>query len=65
MSKTKSDNNEYAGRDTAAVKNLEETKEGFKLPTLDQFMDIVSGEHQKPLTVASGYNVYNKYNKSS
>ena len=41
------------------------TQNGFQLPTLDQFMEIVSGEKQTLMATASGYNVYNKYNKTS
>lgn len=43
----------------------EEDKTNFNLPTLDQFMNIISGETDMLTATPSGYNVYNKYNKSS
>lgn len=42
-----------------------EEKSNFNLPTLDQFMDIISGETNMITSTPSGYNVYNKYNKTS
>lgn len=37
----------------------------FKLPTIDQFMELVTNEKTTLAATPSGYNVYNKYNKSS
>ena len=40
-------------------------KESFELPTLNQFMELVTGESSTIMATTSAYNVYNKYNKSS
>jgi hypothetical protein len=42
-----------------------EKENGFKLPTLDQFMELVTAEKTTLAATPSGYNVYNKYNKTS
>ena len=49
--------NQSAGKENA--------KTDFSLPTLDQFMEIISGENNMLAATPSGYNVYNKYNKTS
>ena len=43
----------------------EEAKTNFNLPSLDQFMEMISGENTLLSAAPSGYNVYNKYNKTS
>lgn len=47
--------------DTAKVKKAG----GFQMPTLDQFMDLITDEHKSVISTPSGYNVYNKYHKTS
>lgn len=46
-------------------KTANENAESFKLPTLDQFMELVTAEQTTLTATPSGYNVYNKYHKSS
>jgi hypothetical protein len=65
MSEKKSIRNKTAEKNNQPVNERVKTKDGFQLPSLEQFMEIVSGERQTLTATASGYNVYNKYNKSS
>ena len=44
-------------------KNVE--KKAHKMPSLDQFMDLVKSEKSALASTPSGYNVYNKYSKTS
>ncbi len=48
-----------------ADKSATEKEKEFKLPTLNQFMELVTAEQTTLAATPSGYNVYNKYNKSS
>lgn len=53
------------------MKNTVESKDrasgvpAVSLPTLDQFIALLSREDGQLAACASGYNVYNKYNKAS
>lgn len=47
--------------DTAKVKQAG----GFQMPTIDQFMDLITDEQKSVMSTPSGYNVYNKYHKAS
>lgn len=38
---------------------------GIQMPTLDQFMNLVKSEKSALASSPSGYNVYNKYSKTS
>jgi len=40
-------------------------KKAHKMPSLDQFMDLVKSEKSALASTPSGYNVYNKYSKTS
>jgi len=35
------------------------------MPTLDQFMELITNENKSVTATQSGYNVYNKYHKTS
>jgi hypothetical protein len=37
----------------------------FHMPTLSAFMALISAEESAVASTPSGYNVYNKYNKTS
>lgn len=50
---------------TVVVDTVKDPVAGFSLPTLDQFMKLISNEDQAMMATTSGYNVYNKYNKTS
>lgn len=41
------------------------TTNEFEVPTLDQFMELVTDEKKSVVSSPSGYNVYNKYHKTS
>ncbi|CDM96901.1 MAG: hypothetical protein P5702_17890 [Limnospira sp. PMC 1291.21] len=43
--------------------NMKENE--FQAPTLDQFMELITDEQKSVVSSPSGYNVYNKYHKSS
>jgi len=49
------------------IKNTVKTGKGnnIQMPTLDQFMELVTGENGALAITPSGYNVYNKYNKGT
>jgi hypothetical protein len=65
MTKDKSTRNIVVENNEQTNSNKNESQNSFKLPSLEQFMDIVRDEKQTVTAVASGYNVYNKYNKTS
>ncbi len=65
MNDSTSNNNQTEISGAHTDKKVQETKEGFKMPTLDQFMELVTGEDSTVMATTSAYNVYNKYNKSS
>jgi hypothetical protein len=41
------------------------TTNEFEVPTLDQFMELVTDEKKSVVSSPSGYRVYNKYHKTS
>ena len=65
MNNSNSNNNPVEISAAHTVKKVQETKEGFKMPTLEQFMELVTSENSTVVATTSAYNVYNKYNKSS
>ena len=65
MNNSNLNNNPTEISDVHTDKKVQETKEGFKMPTLEQFMELVTGENSTVMATTSAYNVYNKYNKSS
>jgi hypothetical protein len=38
---------------------------GFQMPSLAQFMELITDEDKSVVSSPSAYNVYNKYHKSS
>ena len=56
-------------QDAGTNELIDESKKGNgemnELPTLDQFMELVTAEQTNLAATPSGYNVYNKYHKSS
>lgn len=56
----KKNSQDYTG---STDKAMEENT--LRLPTLDQFMELITDEQKSVASSPSGYNVYNKYHKSS
>lgn len=59
------DSTKTSAQDSSKPKKTVNPSENFKLPTLDQFMELVTAEQTALTATPSGYNVYNKYHKSS
>lgn len=57
VNQVKESNSQNSARDNK-IKDLQ-------MPTLDQFMDLITNENKSVTATPSGYNVYNKYHKSS
>ncbi|MEI6707397.1 MAG: hypothetical protein WCK96_09720 [Methylococcales bacterium] len=47
-----------------STSELTRSETAFKLPTLEQFMELVTAEQSTSLAGITAYNVYNKYNKT-
>lgn len=43
--------------------NVKNPKRNFKMPTLEQFMELITDENKLLATTPSSYNAYRKYNK--
>lgn len=59
--------NPAAGISNTHAEDTASTKKAgsFQMPTLDQFMQLITDEQKSVMSTPSGYNVYNKYHKSS
>ena len=53
-------------KETNSQNSSEDNKvKAVHMPTLDQFMELITNENKSVTATPSGYNVYNKYHKSS
>jgi len=59
------DNHKIEGSDVRIESNADINVDGCQVPTLDQFMALITDEQKSVVSSPSGYNVYNKYHKTS